>query len=68
LAFVGEPDSAPKTTAAADPGPATTANIGDPPKLMPSVAADARRLGEASAVRILAFAAEQGWITKQAQN
>jgi hypothetical protein len=68
LAFVGEPDSAPKTTAAADPGPATTGNTGDPPKLMPGVAADARRIGEASAIRILAFAAEQGWITKQAQN
>jgi Domain of unknown function (DUF4410) len=60
LAFLGEPDSARKPDAA----PATTGSIGGE-KLTPAVAAEARRIGNASANKILAYATEQGWISKQ---
>jgi hypothetical protein len=67
LAFGGETDSASKpgaTASAAASTPATTASTGASEKLTAGVAAEARRIGNASASRILAFAAEQGWISK----
>ncbi|MBO0757566.1 MAG: DUF4410 domain-containing protein [Bradyrhizobiaceae bacterium] len=63
LSFVGEPEArkpaAPATTAST--APETTASVSSE-KLTPAVASEARRIGKASATRILAFAAEQGWI------
>jgi hypothetical protein len=68
LAFVGEADgarkpatSAPATTTSTDP--ALTGSV-DSDKLAAGLAAEARRIGRASATRILAYAAEQGWIGK----
>jgi hypothetical protein len=66
LAFVGDPDVGRKPGAAAGPAtaPATTASTGGSEKLTATVATEARRIGTASAGRILVFAAEQGWINK----
>jgi hypothetical protein len=64
LAFVGEPDAGRKPGAAPSPAPATTASTGASEKLTAGVAAEARRIGSASATRILAYAAEQGWVNK----
>ena len=66
LAFIGEPDPARKPGAAPGPvtAPTTTASTGSSEKLTASVAAEARRIGTASAGRILVYAAEQGWINK----
>jgi hypothetical protein len=66
LTFVGEPadgrkPAAPATTASM--APETTGSVSSE-KLTPTLAAEARRLGKASATRILAFAAEQGWISR----
>jgi hypothetical protein len=71
LTFVGEAADArkpapPATTASTAPAttaPETTGSVSSE-KLTPTVAAEARRIGKASATRILAFAAEQGWISK----
>jgi hypothetical protein len=70
LSFVGDPVDGRKTGASATAAPATTASAApettgsvSSEKLTPTLAAEARRLGKASATRILAFAAEQGWIT-----
>jgi len=65
LAFVGDPDGKPGATPAPATAPTTTSSTGAPEKLTAGAAAEARRIGNASAVRILAFAAEQGWISKQ---
>jgi hypothetical protein len=71
LSFVGEGADARKpggSAAMASAAPATTAPDStasvNSEKLTPTVAAEARRLGKESATRILAFAAEQGWIGK----
>jgi hypothetical protein len=71
LSFVGEPADARKpgasaamaSTAPATTAPETTGSISSE-KLTPTIAAEARRLGKASATRILAFAAEQGWVSR----
>jgi Domain of unknown function (DUF4410) len=64
IAFVGEPDSKPSATTAPATAPTTTASTGASEKLTAGVAAEARRIGNNSANRILAFATEQGWINK----
>jgi hypothetical protein len=71
LSFVGEaadghkpgPSAATASAASATMPPDATGSISSE-KLTPTVAAEARRIGKASATRILAFAAEQGWISK----
>jgi Domain of unknown function (DUF4410) len=74
LAFVGDDGVKPPaaanvaSSATANAAPATTASTGSEPKLTSSVAAEARRIGKVSANRILAFAVEQGWITKPTQS
>ena len=65
LTFVGDGDVAGKPATAPSTTPSTTtASTGTPEKLTSSAAAEARRAGRASANRILAFAAEQGWLTR----
>lgn len=66
LSFVGEAADARKPAApaaTASAAPETTGSVSSE-KLTPSLAAEARRLGKASATRILVFAAEQGWISR----
>jgi hypothetical protein len=71
LSFVGEGADARKpgastttvSTVPATTAPETTGSV-SAEKLTPTLAAEARRIGKASATRILAFAAEQGWIIK----
>jgi hypothetical protein len=66
LAF-GDVDVAGKLGPATAGAPATTGSIPSE-KLTPSAAAEARRIGRASANRILAFATEQGWINHPTAN
>jgi len=63
LTFAGDVDVAGKPDPAAN-APTTTGSSGASEKLTASAAAEARRIGKASASRILAFAAEQGWISR----
>jgi hypothetical protein len=67
VAFAGDTDPGrkPGATTSSTSAPVTTGSIGASEKLTAPVAAEARRIGNASAVRILAYAAEQGWISKQ---
>jgi len=64
LAFVGDPDAGRKPGTGPTSAPTTTASTGASEKLTAGVAAEARRIGSASATRILAYATEQGWINK----
>lgn len=66
LAFVAETGSAPRPggTAGVARGVAGAAAGAAMDKLSPEVEAEARRLGQAAARRIIGFATEQGWVAK----
>jgi hypothetical protein len=62
LTFAGDGELAGKPNTSSANTTATTASTGLSEKLTASAAAEARRAGRASAGRILAYAAEQGWV------
>jgi hypothetical protein len=67
LAF-GDIDLASKAGSGPATTPVVTGSTDASEKLTASAAAEARRVGKASANRILAFAIEQGWISRESTN